>query len=232
MNTTRKVKGGFVVARRNGSGPPSDEAPRPSDEAHIVTDVTEALTRRLTAGRAVYGPLVLATDTRDFVEEAWEEGIDLLVYLAAARRVRDGLRAEVERLREERDETLEALRQKTEEIKRSVELNCQLQTEVTCLEHAVDAARMEADNLRASTAVLMRERDEARRLYCDEWPCTATVRALRHGWVGLYPAPANGPEKTDGRCTFFGEFSKVVQPCSVNENGCGDCPHFEPEEEP
>ena len=156
---------------------PAPEAPRPSDEAHIVTDVTEALTRRLTEGRAVYGPLVLATDTRDFVEEAWEEGIDLLVYLAAARRVRDGLR--------------EQLRQKT----------------------------AEAANLRASTAELMAQRDEARRLYCEKMPTyiggqtdqstPSTYRVILHhdpaqhaleqGWAGLYPAPVNSPKKPDAR---------------------------------
>jgi hypothetical protein len=166
MNT-RKVKSGFMYDRGDDAAPaPATEAPRPSDEAHIVTDVDEALTRRLTAGRAVYGPLDLATDTRDFVEEAWEEGIDLLVYLAAARRVRDGLRAEVESqasaftaARKLIERLWDALRQKT----------------------------AEADNLRASTADLMAQRDDARRMVCDEWHDPEAL-ARERGWVGLYPA--------------------------------------------
>jgi hypothetical protein len=210
---------------RGDAPAPAPEAPRPSDEAHIVTDVDEALTRRLTAGRAVYGPLVLATDTRDFVEEAWEEGIDLLVYLAAARRVRDGLR--------------EQLRQKTEE----------------------------ADNLRASTAELMAQRDDARRMYCEKMPTyiggqadqstPSTYRVILHhdpaqhaleqGWAGLYPAPvnssknSNSPKKTDGwgRCRADGAVGRHHAdddyPCRRFDGAptrCGDYPHFEPEEAP
>lgn len=123
-----------------------------------------------------------------------------------------------------------------EEIKRSVELNCQLQTEVTCLEHAVDAARVEANNLRAATAVLIAQRDEAQRMYCNCWSYPADM-ALHHGWVGLYPETAKEPKKPDGwgRCTIDGKDAHADDdsPCPNFNDAtirCGDCPHFEPEE--
>ena len=57
-----------------------------ADEREIVDDVV----RRLHLGRANYGAWVPSTDTRDYVREAWEEGIDLIVYLALARQSRRG----------------------------------------------------------------------------------------------------------------------------------------------
>lgn len=46
--------------------------------------VLEMVARGLDRGREVYGPLVLATDERDFGAEAFEEIRDALVYVAAA----------------------------------------------------------------------------------------------------------------------------------------------------
>lgn len=44
--------------------------------------VIDFITSRLLRGREVYGPLDIASDTRDWTKEAREEAADLLVYLA------------------------------------------------------------------------------------------------------------------------------------------------------
>jgi hypothetical protein len=48
------------------------------DELAVLVVVAE----RLASGRAPYGPLVLATDRRNFRAEAAEEGMDAALYLA------------------------------------------------------------------------------------------------------------------------------------------------------
>ena len=44
--------------------------------------VVEAIVARLELGHRQYGPLDLATDTRDWRREAWEEALDAAAYLA------------------------------------------------------------------------------------------------------------------------------------------------------
>lgn len=63
----------------------------------LNADETEVLTvilRRLWLGRGLYGPLGIATDSRDWNNEALEEHLDGLVYLAcdAIRRRRSAKR--------------------------------------------------------------------------------------------------------------------------------------------
>ena len=50
-----------------------------SDELAVLTLIAE----RLRAGRRSYGALQLATDVRDFAQEALEEAADMAVYAAA-----------------------------------------------------------------------------------------------------------------------------------------------------
>jgi len=52
-----------------------------TDELEIVTLIAE----RLVMGRAQYGALSLATDSRDFDIEAMEEAADMCIYAAAKR---------------------------------------------------------------------------------------------------------------------------------------------------
>jgi hypothetical protein len=98
--------------------------------------------------------------------------------------------------------------------------------EIDRLNEALRQKSEEADNLRSSTAILMRERDDARRLVCDEWHDPA-AGALHHGWVGLYPEAASEPWRCDGspaQCVY--PLARVQA-----HNGCGVwCEHFEPED--
>ena len=55
-----------------------------SDEQRVVRWVLDQVIRGLENGRSVYGPLHLASDSRNFTREAGEELRDGLVYLACA----------------------------------------------------------------------------------------------------------------------------------------------------
>lgn len=55
------------------------------DELAVLLDVLESCLDGLEKGRAAYGPLVLASDQRDFTAEAREEQRDGMLYLAMDR---------------------------------------------------------------------------------------------------------------------------------------------------
>lgn len=58
------------------------------DERAVVLDVAMRSLRKVIAGRKKYGPMDLANDTRDWMEEQAQEADDLANYGAMARRQR------------------------------------------------------------------------------------------------------------------------------------------------
>lgn len=58
------------------------------DERAVVLDVAMRSLRKMLHGRQKYGAWVAATDTRDWLEEASQEGDDIANYNAMARRQR------------------------------------------------------------------------------------------------------------------------------------------------
>lgn len=58
------------------------------DERAVVLDVAMRSVRKVIAGRLKYGPMDLARDPRDWLEEASQEADDLANYYAMARRQR------------------------------------------------------------------------------------------------------------------------------------------------
>jgi hypothetical protein len=206
MVGVKKVKSGYVV----------DRDPAPESDSDLALRCA-ALTSAFAAARAEIDRLQAKREEAANESHRWRNEAERLRYqyrlLQDARSdvVRKYYRLEIDYREDEKDHAAqvesvnEALRQKTEE----------------------------ADNLRASTAVLFRERDDARRMVCDEWHDPA-AGALHHGWVGLYSGtPATeeinrewGCEKLNGPCVY----SRTRRRC--HDSLCGDwCEHFEPEED-
>lgn len=59
-----------------------------ADERAVVMDVALRSARKVLAGRQKYGPMDLAADPRNWLEEASQEADDLANYYAMARRQR------------------------------------------------------------------------------------------------------------------------------------------------
>lgn len=55
------------------------------DETAVLAEILDFSLRGLEKGRTGYGPMILQTDARDFVQEADEEIRDCGIYLAAAK---------------------------------------------------------------------------------------------------------------------------------------------------
>ena len=114
---------------------------------------------------------------------------------------------------------------------RDPESDSDLALRCAALTSAFAAARGEIDRLRG-------ERDDARRLVCDDWHDPA-AGAKHHGWVGLYPEPANSPKGPDGwgrcnddDCRHHADSDSPCRRWDWASKRCGDCPHFEPEDKP